>query len=80
MSKETFHFFLGVVNTGIRIEILLATLLLKFEFASTGDKIAWNLSQIIFPSVQNLRTVDGEEVIEERKGLPLLVRIREDSN
>lgn len=69
-----------MTNTGIRIEILLATLLRKFEFACTDDKIVWNLSQIISPSVRNSRTIDGEEVIEERKGLPLLVRVREDSD
>jgi hypothetical protein len=50
-------------------------LLLKFEFAATDDKIVWSLSQIIYPSVQKSRTIGDDEVIEEQKGLPLVVRV-----
>lgn len=47
------------------VEVLLATLLAKFEFSCTKDEVVWNLSQIIGPSVKI-----GEE---EKKGLPLKV-------
>jgi hypothetical protein len=45
-------------------------------FKPTGDEIAWNLSQIISPSVVRRRrkSSNGEEELEgvEEKGLPLV--------
>ena len=76
MSKETIQLQIRSADPDVYIEILLATLLLKFEFAATDDKIVWNLSQIISPSVQKSRTDGGDEVVEEQKGLPLVVRVR----
>ena len=53
-------------------EIILITLLSKFKFSPTQDKITWNLSQIISPSVKE---PDGSG--SEQKGLPLVVEIIE---
>lgn len=66
---------IGYKFAQVEMKILLATLLLKFEFAATDDRIVWNLSQIISPSVQKSRIIDDHEVIEEQKGLPLLVKL-----
>lgn len=52
-------------------EVLLSTLISRFTFSATKDEIVWNLSQIISPSV---KAVDANGVVEERKGLPLIVR------
>lgn len=50
-------------------------LLSRFTFAKTGDTIVWNLSQIISPSTVTRTLGDGgAEEVEEKKGLPLLVR------
>lgn len=54
----------------IIVEIIIATLLLRFKMACTEADVVWNLSQIISPSV---RTNDSNGVPEERKGLPLFV-------
>ena len=54
-------------------EIILATLLLKLRFSRTDDDIVWNLSQIISPSVRRSVEVEGQEVAQEVKGLPLVV-------
>ncbi|TEB29194.1 cytochrome P450 [Coprinellus micaceus] len=48
----------------IEMKIILATVLSKMYFKPTGDEIAWNLSQIISPSVVRRLT--------EEKGLPLV--------
>ncbi|KIY50941.1 cytochrome P450 [Fistulina hepatica ATCC 64428] len=53
------------------IKVLLVTLLSRFSFTSTQDRIVWNLSQIIAPSVASIGS-DGRVV--EEKGLPLRVR------
>ena len=77
MSKGMFTVVTGICSADhdVFIEILLATLLLKFEFAATNDAIVWNLSQIISPSVQKSRTDNDGEVVEEQKGLPLIMRL-----
>ncbi|KAF7422267.1 cytochrome P450-dit2 [Pleurotus ostreatus] len=59
----------------IEMKIILVTLLSRFTFAKTGDTIVWNLSQIISPSTATRTLGDGGvEEVEEKKGLPLLVR------
>ncbi|KAG6865211.1 hypothetical protein C0991_004412 [Blastosporella zonata] len=58
----------------VEMKILLSVLLTTFEFSSTEDKIVWNLSQIISPSVQTSRITYEGRVTEEKKGLPLVVR------
>ncbi|KAL0061332.1 hypothetical protein AAF712_011849 [Marasmius tenuissimus] len=57
----------------IEMKILLATLLLKLRFSRTDDDIVWNLSQIIAPSVRRSVEVEGQQVVQEAKGLPLIV-------
>ncbi|KAG6827437.1 hypothetical protein H0H92_011792 [Tricholoma furcatifolium] len=58
----------------VEMKILLSALLSKFEFISTDETIVWNLSQIISPSVQAIRATSSGYVIDEKKGLPLVVR------
>ncbi|KAG5719279.1 Cytochrome P450 4F12 [Termitomyces sp. T112] len=58
----------------VEMKILLSVLLTSFEFSSTDDKIVWNLSQIISPSVQTSRMTPTGPVTDEKKGLPLVVR------
>lgn len=55
------------------VEIILSTLLTKFRLSATDDEIVWNLSQIISPSVRNVNNSAEGVVIEEKKGLPLIV-------
>ncbi|KAK1219541.1 hypothetical protein PQX77_017729 [Marasmius sp. AFHP31] len=57
----------------IEMKIILATLLLKLRFSRTDDDIVWNLSQIIAPSVRRSVEVEGQQVVQEAKGLPLVV-------
>ncbi|KAK7047153.1 hypothetical protein VNI00_006819 [Paramarasmius palmivorus] len=57
----------------IEMKIILATLLMRFKFSKTDDEIVWNLSQIISPSVRREFREDHGVVIEEAKGLPLVV-------
>ncbi|TFK23745.1 cytochrome P450 [Coprinopsis marcescibilis] len=68
----------------IELKVTLVTLLSRMRFTPTGDKILWNLSQIISPSVRR-EMVSRAEVQErvdecgnevgyiEEKGLPLCV-------
>ncbi|KAG6916982.1 hypothetical protein DXG01_004411, partial [Tephrocybe rancida] len=58
----------------VEMKILLSVLLTTFEFSSTDEKIVWNLSQIISPSVQKSRMTPEGRVTDEKKGLPLVVR------
>ncbi|RDB27404.1 hypothetical protein Hypma_004362 [Hypsizygus marmoreus] len=68
---------IGYKFAQVEMKILLSVLLTKFELSSTGDTIVWNLSQIISPSVQ---TSSANGVIsEEKKGLPLIVRLCEET-
>ncbi|KDQ26140.1 hypothetical protein PLEOSDRAFT_1113674 [Pleurotus ostreatus PC15] len=65
----------GYKFADIEMKIILVTLLSRFTFAKTGDTIVWNLSQIISPSTATRTLGDGGvEEVEEKKGLPLLVR------
>ncbi|ESK88070.1 cytochrome p450 [Moniliophthora roreri MCA 2997] len=57
----------------IEMKIILATLLMRFRFSKTDDEIVWNLSQIIAPSVRREFHDSERVVIEEAKGLPLVV-------
>ncbi|KAL0575693.1 hypothetical protein V5O48_006281 [Marasmius crinis-equi] len=57
----------------IELKIILATLLLNFRFSKTEDEIVWNLSQIIAPSVRRSDHIGGQEVVQEVKGLPLVI-------
>ncbi|KAG6890526.1 hypothetical protein C0995_007728 [Termitomyces sp. Mi166 len=71
--------FLGGGRSGykfaqVEMKILLSVLLTTFEFSSTKDKIVWNLSQIISPSVQTSWMTPAGLVTDEKKGLPLVVR------
>ncbi|TFK38830.1 cytochrome P450 [Crucibulum laeve] len=69
---------IGYKFAQVEMKIILATLLSRFTFSSTDADIVWNLSQIISPSVRT--SVPGEsddEVFEEKKGLPLIVKINE---
>ena len=47
----------------------------KFEFGVTDDNVVWNLSQIISPSVQTREEAETGYVVEEKKGLPLVVKV-----
>ncbi|KAF9457370.1 cytochrome P450 [Collybia nuda] len=70
---------IGYKFAQVEMKILLATLLNKFEFSSTDDRIVWNLSQIISPSTQkSLTTEAGDVIVEEKKGLPLVVTVRDE--
>jgi len=57
------------------LEILLSVLISKFEFGVTDEKVVWNLSQIISPSVQTGSMTETGYVVEEKKGLPLVVKV-----
>ncbi|KAF7760629.1 hypothetical protein Agabi119p4_10038 [Agaricus bisporus var. burnettii] len=57
----------------IEMKIILSTLLTKFRLSATDDEIVWNLSQIISPSIRNVNNSAEGIVIEEKKGLPLIV-------
>ncbi|KAF8060722.1 cytochrome P450 [Lyophyllum atratum] len=65
---------IGYKFAQVEMKILLSVMLTKFEFSSTDDSIVWNLSQIISPSVQTSRKTPEGDIIEEKKGLPLIVR------
>ncbi|KAI5120423.1 hypothetical protein M0805_006923 [Coniferiporia weirii] len=56
----------------IEIKVILAVLLSSFRFTSTQDRIVWNLSQILSPSVASTDGKDGEV---ERQGMPIDVEI-----
>ncbi|KAF4577459.1 cytochrome P450-dit2 [Pleurotus pulmonarius] len=65
----------GYKFADIEMKIVLIKLLSRFTFTKTGDTIVWNLSQIISPSTVT-QTLGEEGVdVEEKKGLPLLVRV-----
>ncbi|TFK47420.1 cytochrome P450 [Heliocybe sulcata] len=59
----------------VEIKTILATLLSSFAFSPTGDKIVWNLSQIISPSVRKeIIHPSSSREVHEQQGLPLVVR------
>ncbi|KAJ7922415.1 cytochrome P450 [Mycena leptocephala] len=62
---------IGYKFAEIEIKILLITLISRFEMSQTKDEIAWNLSQIISPSVRSV--TDG--MVHEEKGLPLCMKL-----
>ncbi|EPQ50340.1 cytochrome P450 [Gloeophyllum trabeum ATCC 11539] len=59
----------------VEIKSILATLLSNFEFSPTADRVVWNLSQIISPSVRkDVISPSGAREVQEQQGLPLIVR------
>ncbi|GLB36851.1 putative cytochrome P450 [Lyophyllum shimeji] len=71
---------IGYKFAQVEMKILLSALLTKFEFSATHDRIVWNLSQIISPSVQTTTETPAGRVVEEKRGLPLLVRRLDEDN
>ncbi|KAF5376914.1 hypothetical protein D9615_007312 [Tricholomella constricta] len=71
---------IGYKFAQVEMKILLSVLLTKFEFSSTNDEIVWNLSQIISPSIRVSKAASEGRVVEEKKGLPLIVRLCEEDS